>query len=255
MSNLGEIHEHTNNIYKSINTLNNLDANTCKAHDSITGKILNCSVPQKTPSQIAVTEAYTKTSKPTLEAYLNLARGNCPSTFIESKSKCPIIISRITKEFNIFIKLFINNISGNLTSRDLVPVLNDKTVTCPDGYIPYVLEYSMAFKDYRFSRFCAKKTQINSIRFNDIGDYSIHRYIEKNTNLPCETTNCNTKYEAFLGHNNEDEPLYSEKSSRNSNIRTDIIIGVVIGIVFLIIIIVVMVEKYKVRKPKMSINK
>ena len=65
------------NMFESNKETNALHANSYKAYDSTTGKILNCHYPQKGPMEIALSGGYTTATNLTLEQYQNLARGGC----------------------------------------------------------------------------------------------------------------------------------------------------------------------------------
>lgn len=250
MTHRQEIQDHTDDIYNKLSKVNDPDGDIYKEYDSLTGKTLNCGLPQKRPMQIALENNFTQVTAPqNLENYKIFARGNCSDKFTDS-IKYPEVNELFKKEYDIFNKLYINNLSSGQNSSDLVPTINDKNISCPSGYIPYVLEYSLKFKNFKYARFCAKLSQINRVNFNNIGDYSIFRNLENSTQKPCENNSCNTEYNAFLGFNLEKEPLVSQRENNTSDNNLTIILSVLGGAILLIFLIIVLLEHYPKKKMK-----
>ena len=245
-----EVYKNTDDIYKSFQSLNFFNANIYKQHDATTGKVLHCGVPQKSPMEIAISEKYTQANAPTFEAYKTVATGNCDNTKYSDTNKYPEIEKYLKREYEIFTKLYINPLSVGQNSSNLVPVLDtdNKTMTCPSGYIPYVLEHHLAFQHLKYDRFCIKPTGLKNINFSSIGDYKAFRVVEKNTDLPCGTNVCHTKHAPFLGHNLESQPVVSNTSEKNSNHNVDIIAGVCTGVLLLIILGVILYYRYGAKK-------
>lgn len=216
--------------YASFNTPYSRQSDSYKTYDSTTGKVLNCFYPQKGPMEIALTGTYTKTTNINLTQFQDSAKGGCNLTNFP-KATYPEIYESFDKEFEIFQKLYINNLSGSLNSGDLVPTITGNIVSCSGtGYIPYVLEYELD-KDYiRYARFCATQTQINQLQFTTIGDYTVFDYLDVNTSLPCQSSSCTTAYPAFVCHNLNPDPVMSSKPEDQKNQTTLIIVGVIAGL-------------------------
>ena len=251
-----EIAKHFDNHYTSHSDISNRNANKYKEHSPLTGALLNCSVPQKGPMEIALEKKYTSLTRPTLDSYKKVALGECPYSKYNDADEYPEINKRIERDFTIFNTLYANNLTTTQKTSDLIPVLANKTVTCPSGYIPYVFEYEMYDADdsLKHLRVCLEPTRVRHVNFSDIDDYSLSRYIENNTDLPCETNVCNTNYSSFLGHNLEPEPQFSVRKKKNKRSTVDIILGVFLGLALLTIFILVYIYHVKI-SPKLKMNK
>lgn len=232
-------------------------ANSYKSYDQTTGKVLNCYYPQKGPMEIALSGSYTVANNLTEEQYQNLARGGCVLSNFPSATY-PELYDSFNKEFAIFQKLYINNITGLLNSANLVPSYSGNTVNCSsagDAYIPYVLEYEMN-RDYkRYARFCATQAQINQLQFTTIGDYSVYNYIDNNTKLACQSNNCSTQYPSFVGHNLNTSPVISSTPDDHKQSTTLIIVFVISGVILLILIIFTVVYLREHKKFMTNANK
>lgn len=235
----------TSNIYT-------LQANSYKSYDSTTGKILNCYYPQKGPMEISLSGSYSVATAPSnISQYQNLAKGACNLNNFP-KATYPEVYESFEKEYEIFQKLYVNNLSGNLTSADLVPTIGTNVISCSgNGYTPYTLEYFLSFDYARYVRFCATQNQINQLQFTTIGDYSIYDYIDNNTKLPCKSSSCSTEYPSFLGHSLNSNPIISNTPNKdNRNNLTYILAGVGGGLLLLIIIFLLVYLYKKDKKIK-----
>lgn len=244
------------NIYASNKKPFAYQADSYKAHDPTTGKILNCYYPQKGPMEIALNGGYTQSNNLTETQYQNKARGAC----VLSKypiATYPELYDSFKKEYVIFKKLYINNISGSLNSANLVPSYSGNTVSCSssgNNYIPYVLEYELNREYKRYANFCATPEQINQLQFTTIGDHQVFQYIDANTDSNCQTSVCTTKYPSFVGHNLSSTPIISSKPEENNRHTILIIVFVVAGILLfgLIIFSIIHLRERKYKKNKLN---
>lgn len=242
-----EITKSTDNIFKSHNTTNNPKADQYRSYDSTTGQTLNCSVPQKTPMQIAMENTYTKATQPSITTYKNQALGNCSKTKYSNNNTYPEINERLERDYDIFKKLYIENLTGLQNCSNLVPVVGDKTVTCPDNTVPYVLQYQTAnaYEDTKFLRACIQSSKLNNISFDF--DFQLYKYIEANTGTACNTNICNTQYEAFTGHNLEKKPFIKNNDEQKRLTEIDIALGASAGVVILICLIIIFYKSVKLK--------
>ena len=244
MSNFPPPYLETSDIYKSFATPYAPYADTYKSYDPSTGNNINCRFPQKGPMQVAKEGVYTTATAPTSEAYNTASSGNCVlSNF--PKASYPDLYSDFDKEQIIFNKLYINNLTTGVNSSQLTPDYNNSTknVSCPlANMVPYVLEYFLLENYTKYARFCATTEQVAQIQFNNIGDYSVFKYINADTGQDCQTSSCTTNYAPFLGHNLQPQPFVRNTPNQNNSNTVKIIVGAVAGVIVLGLIIFLLVE-------------
>lgn len=243
------------NCFNSFNTLFSRQSDSYKTYDPTTGNILNCYYSQKGPMEISLTGSYTVATAPNnITQYQNLAKGGCDlAKFPEATF--PEVYESFNKEYEIFQKLYVNNLTGNLNTANLIPTISGNNISCSgSGYIPHILEYFLDEDYSRFARFCATQNQINKLEFSTIGDYNVYTYLDSNTNLTCQSSSCTTSYPAFVGHNLNPEPIISSTPNKNNKNNTLIIIGFVVGVIVLLMIGFLLWFLYR-RKYNLNKNK
>lgn len=235
-----------NNCYNSFKRPFSQEADSYKQYDNNTGDILNCYYPQKSPMALALT---TSLNIESFEDYKNEAKGNCDLSKIPQNTH-PELYDFFQKEYNIYQTLYKNNsISAQINQK--VPIYNDeKTVSCIDGSIPYILEYKLDDDFTRFARFCSELSYLPKISFTTIGDHNIYDYLEESTKQPCKHSTCTTNYAAFLCHNLNSEPVTGSNKEQNQRMNVWIIVGVCLGAVFIIIVAFLLLNLHKKDKEK-----
>jgi hypothetical protein len=233
MSNLS-----SNNPFHNFVEKGNFYANSYQQYDATTGKKVCCLYPQIGPMEIAGSQNLT--SAPNISAYQNYAKGACDLTTVPIATH-PEIYDDYNNELDIFNKLYINNLGAGQNSSDLIPVYAGTSVTCPTGYIPAVLEYSIPDTYQRFARFCSTESYLSQISFSDF-DYKIYRYKLLNSEDACTSNVCYTPYMSFLGFNLESSPVYSNSPKSNNTIA--IVSGVIGGLLFIFILAILLHYKH-----------
>lgn len=237
--------------YHNCITTNNYYANSYKQYDSTTGNIICCRFPYVGPTEIAINQALT--TAPTITQYQNYSKGPCLLTTVPATTH-PELYDSIEIEYDIFNKIYINNLGLNQTSADLVPTYTNSNVSCLTGYIPLVIEYNLTDTYKRYARFCATASYISQISFINF-DYNIYRYLDLNSNTPCTSNVCNTTYAPFLGFNLEPAPVNSNNSNSNNSKTITYIISGVVAIFVIFLLTLLLLYRHKIDKKNINKNK
>ena len=240
----------SNNMFVDFTIPYASESNSYTQYDATTGDLLNCRFPQAGPMNVAIAGSYPSGTTITSNTYQGVALGQCSAP---DASANPEIYKDIAAEFDVFNKLYINNIPSGLTSANLIPGNVGDTVQCSDtSLIPYVLEYTLVEDYSRFARFCMTASNKNKLSFANITDYKIFDYIDSATGSPCQSSTCNTNLAPFLGFNlnpQPDQTVIKTKLESSNKTITYILIAV-IGILGLTLIGIIISYAMKVSKAK-----